>query len=78
MLDDRVHSIDMSLSLNKFLLSPLTHQSLFKLLQKLYMVQAPNKDQFKEAYSQIASIFIYHRILVYDSYRMHFIKRYLL
>ena len=75
MLDDRVHSIDMSLSLNKFL---LTHQNLFKLLLKLYTVQAPNKDQFKEVYSQIASILIYHRILLYDSYRMHFIKRYLL
>ena len=32
MLDDRVHNIDMSLSLNKFSLSPLTHQNLFKLL----------------------------------------------
>ena len=41
-------------------------------------MQAPDKDQFKKAYSQIASIFIYHRILLYDSYRMHFIKRYLL
>ena len=37
----------MSLSLNKFLLSPSTHQNLFKLLSKLYMVQAPNKAQFK-------------------------------
>ena len=42
------------------------------------MVQAPNKNQFKEAYSQIASILTYHRILLNDSYRMHFIKRYLL
>ena len=39
-------------------------------------MQAPNKDQFKEAYSQIASIFIYHRMLLYDSYsyRMHFVE----
>ena len=32
LLDDRVDSIDMSLILNKFPLSPLTHQNLFKLL----------------------------------------------
>ena len=32
MLDDRVHNMTMSLSLNKFLLSPSTHQNLFELL----------------------------------------------
>ena len=32
MLDDRVHNMVMSLSLNKFPLSPSTHQNLFKLL----------------------------------------------
>ena len=32
MLDDRVHNMIMSLSLNKFLLSLSTHQNLFKLL----------------------------------------------
>jgi len=30
MLDDRVYNMEMSLSLNKFPLSPLTHQDLFK------------------------------------------------
>ena len=60
MLDDRVHNMLMSLNFNKFLLSLSTHQNLFKLLKKSYMVQAPNKAQFKEAYSQIASVFIYH------------------
>ena len=78
MLDDCVYSIDMSLSLNKFPLSLLTYQNLVKLLLKLYTMQAPNKDHFKEVYSQITSILIYHRILLYDSYIMLFIKRYLL
>ena len=32
MLDDRVHNMVMSLSLNKFSLSSSTHQNLFKLL----------------------------------------------
>ena len=32
MLDDRVHNMIVSLSLNKFLLSLSTHQNLFKLL----------------------------------------------
>ena len=32
MLDDHIHNMVMSLSLNKFLLSPLTHQNLFKLV----------------------------------------------
>ena len=32
MLDDRVHNMVMSLSLNKFLLSMSIHQNLFKLL----------------------------------------------
>ena len=32
MLDDRVHNMVMSLSLNKFPLSPSTHQNLFELL----------------------------------------------
>ena len=64
----------MNLSLNKFPISSSTHQNLFKLLLKLFTVQAPNKDQFKEAYSQEALLFIYHRILLYDSYRIHFIK----
>ena len=66
MLDDRVHNMLMNLGLNKFPLSPSTHQNLLKLLQKSYTVQAPNKDQFKEAYGQIF-------ILLYDSYRMHFV-----
>ena len=74
MIDGRVHYIVMSLSLNKFPLYLSTHQNLFKLLLKLFTVQAPNKDQFKEAYSQEALLFIYHRMLLYDSYRMHFIK----
>ena len=47
----------MSLSLNKFPLSSSTHQNHFKLLLKLFTVQAPNKDQFKEAYSQEALLF---------------------
>ena len=64
----------MSLSLNKFPISSSTHQNLFKLLLKLFTVQAPNKDQFKEAYSQEALLFMYHRMLLYDSYRMHLIK----
>ena len=54
MLNDRVHNMVMSLNLNKFLLSSSTHQNLFKLLLKLFTMQAPNKDQFKEAYSQKA------------------------
>ena len=64
----------MSLSLNKFPLSSSTHQNLLKLLLKLFIVQAPNKDQFKEANSKKALLFIYHRILLYDLYRMHFVK----
>ena len=48
----------MSLSLNKFPISSSTHQNHFKLLLKLSIVQAPNKDQFKEAYSQKALLFI--------------------
>ena len=71
MIDEHVHNIVMSLSLNKFPLSSPTHQNLFKLL---FTVQAPNKDQFKEAYSQKALLFVYHRILLYDSYKMHFVK----
>ena len=35
------------------------------------MVQVPNKGQLKEAYNQTASIFI----LLYDSYRMNFVKK---
>ena len=58
MIDGRVHNIVMSLSLNKFPLYLSTHQNLFKLLFKLFTMQAPNKDQFKEAYSQKALLFI--------------------
>ena len=58
MIYDRVHYVVMSLSLNKFPLYSSTHQNLFKLLLKLSTMQAPNKDQFKEAYSQKALIFI--------------------
>ena len=58
MIDGHVHNIVMSLSLNKFPLYLSTHQNFFKLLLKLSIVQAPNKDQFKEAYSQKALLFI--------------------
>ena len=44
MIDGHDHYIVMSLSLNKFPLSLSTHQNLFKLLLKLFTVQAPNKE----------------------------------